>query len=104
MSHLMIALTSAMARDLRYAVALHQRTVGTYDYPKGALARLRTGHALARRGLVELANRQTANRWRGWRPTAAGMEYVEKNFRAADDPFRTEAAAKATATVTGAQR
>jgi hypothetical protein len=77
-----------MARDLRYAVALHQRA--------GDADALRTGRALERRGLVRIANVRYTNRRARWSPTRAGLAYVDRNFRADPDPFRDEAHARVT--------
>jgi hypothetical protein len=85
----MMVLTAAMARDLRYAVALHQRA--------GDADALRTGRALARRGLVRVATVRYSNRRARWTPTLAGLAYVDRNFRGEPDPFREEAHAKVTA-------
>ncbi len=71
-----IILTPAMRRDLSAAVALYRRTVGSYDYPHGDATALRTGRALARLGLVTLANAHSANRRQRWRPTPDGLAYL----------------------------
>lgn len=66
-------LTDAMRRDLLDCVAVCERTRGTYDWPRGRAIRLRTGEALARRGLVSWANQYSANRCKSWLPTDAGI-------------------------------
>jgi len=63
--------------DLHACAKRHLATAGTYDYPHGDAIRLRTGRALARRGLVEVGNRWSANRYTRWRPTSAGIALVK---------------------------
>lgn len=66
-----------MLRDLLAAVTLYRHTVGTYDYPHGDARALRTGPALARRGLVQVSNAGSANRRRRWLPTPDGLAYMK---------------------------
>lgn len=65
-----------MWRDLRRSVDVWRKTVGTFDYPEGRSVRLRTGRALAKRGLVELGNGGSANAYRAWRPTPKGRDWI----------------------------
>lgn len=66
-------LTPAQARDLVTAASVHQRTVGSYDWPGGKSVRLRTGKALEALGLVE-NRRSDVNAYDHWIPTPRGLE------------------------------
>ncbi len=70
------ALTEAMKRDLLKCFRVWKKTRGTYDYPSGQASRLRTGEALAERGLVVRANTYSANMYKNWLPTDAGKKVV----------------------------
>lgn len=73
----MSLLTQFQTAELARIVARWRRTEGTYDYPDGDAIRSRAGKALAAIGLVELGNRGSANRYPRWRPTPAGVAWVE---------------------------
>lgn len=76
----MIVLTAAQAGDLRYLVALFRITVGLTRERHARGDSIRTGRALARKGLVQPAAAQFSNRVTTWVPTHAGIAYVELNF------------------------
>lgn len=73
-----IFLTDAQERDLRHVVKVWHRKVGSPHLPNTVSERLRTGHYLAQKGLVELANGASLNAYRAWRPTPAGIAWVGK--------------------------
>lgn len=82
----MIVLTPPMAGDLRYLVALFRLSVGLAMTHRQVVGdSIRTGRALAARGLVTRAPEQFVNRVATWIPTPAGLFYVESNFVPFDD-------------------
>lgn len=73
--------TDAQKRDLSWLYHVYRVTVGSYDWREnGESLRLKTGKSLERLGLVEQANRYSANRFKRWRLTEAGKKLCEELF------------------------
>lgn len=69
-------LTDAQVRELTKLYQIHQKTVGTFDWPKGMSIRLRTGKSLEKMGLVYHANKYSANRYMRWGITEEGIKAI----------------------------
>jgi len=73
-------LTDTQKRELSWLYHVYRKTVGSYHWRDGMSLRLKTGKSLAKLGLVEVANRYSANRFTSWRLTETGKKLCEELF------------------------